>query len=64
LIITKGNLYKKGSCHFCQVQKHEKHFECYHGFRDFMGIKSLDLEYMTDIEALEKLDEEEKGLKK
>ena len=29
-----------------------------------MGIKSLDLEYMTDIQALEKLDEEEKGLKK
>ena len=63
MIITKDNLYKKGNCHFCQVQKHEKHFNCYHGFRDFMGIKSLDLEYMTDTEALERMKKEEQDKK-
>tara|TARA_R110000824_G_C14958516_1_gene651734 strand:- start:180 stop:383 length:204 start_codon:yes stop_codon:yes gene_type:complete len=66
MIITKDNLYRRDLksmtkiCHFCQVQKHEKHFNCYHGFRDFMGIKSLDLEYMTDTEALERMKKEEK----
>ena len=51
MIITKKNLFINGKCRFCQVQKHEKHISCYHGFRDMIGIKSLDLEYMTDKEA-------------
>ena len=51
MIITKKNLYIDGKCRFCKVQEHEKHVSCYHGFRDMMGIKSLDLEYMTDKEA-------------
>ncbi len=51
MIITKNNLFKDGKCRFCQVKEHEKHISCYHGFRDMMGIESLDLQYMTDAEA-------------
>ena len=55
MIITKDNLFKNGKCRFCEVKEHEKHWNCYHGFRDFMGIKSLNLKYMTDDEARKKL---------
>jgi len=55
MIITKKNLFINGKCRFCKVQEHEKHVSCYHGLRDMMGIKSLDLEYMTDKELSKKL---------
>ena len=60
MIITKKNLFINGKCRFCKVQKHQKHLECYHGFKDFMGIKSLDLEYMTDEEAIKYYEDLEK----
>ena len=55
MIITKKNLFINGKCRFCQVKEHEKHYNCYHGFRDFTGIESLNLQYMTDKELSKKL---------
>ena len=57
MIITKNNLFINGKCRFCQVKEHEKHISCYHGFRDMIGTDSLDLEYMTDEEAIKYYEE-------
>lgn len=60
MIITKNNLFINGKCRFCQVKEHEKHISCYHGFKDMIGTESLDLQYMTDEEAIKYYEELEK----
>lgn len=60
MIITKNNLYVNGKCRFCEVQEHEQHISCYHGFRDMIGTESLDLEYMTDEETQKYFEDLEK----
>ena len=43
--ITKKNLFVDGICRFCHVKKGNLHYQCYHGFGDFVGTYDLGIKF-------------------